>query len=342
MHKRKNHHYIPRFYLKRFSSDEEGKTIGLYNHQNGKFIKNAPIKHQASENFLYGTDDQTESELAKLENGIAKLFYYWTEEKILFPPSNGTKAFSALKRFILYQLYRTPKAGKYMLEHLNDSFHAILPFVEPDKVKEFENLSISHAEPTLLILLNSADKEYLLDYLDCRFIVNLTGLPFISSDSPVIVYNQYMEKAGNYVGATGLPTKGLQIFYPIHPRLMICLYDPKVYSFGNVINCISTEKIEDIHQLNALQYLNSNNQLFFDNTIIEGYIVDCLIKEYKGKKVPSKNINKLIKTQENGALFFMSSEDVHIDLNLSFLDIICKIDNSEFAPLRHPSLERRK
>lgn len=342
MSKRKNHHYVPRFYLKRFSVNGEGKTIGLYNYKNKVFIPNAPIKHQASKDFLYGKDDGTESDLAKLESAISKLFHYWTEEKILIPPPKDSKAFSAIKRFILYQIYRTPKAGNEALEHLNDAFQKFIPFIEPNNADKFKELKIVHEEATLLMLLHSADKEYLLNYLDCKFIVNLSELSFITSDSPVILYNQYMEKSGTYIGATGLPSKGLQIFYPIHPRLMICLYDPNVYNCGDTTNCISTEEIDDIHQFNVMQFLNSDSQLFFDEFISKEYIEECIINEYNDKKAPPKNVNKVIKTKDNRTFFFTSSENFHANLELSFFKLICDLDNSGFTPLRHPSLERKE
>jgi hypothetical protein len=343
MSKRKSHHYVSRFYLKRFSVNEEGKSIGLYNCKNQKYISNAPIKHQACKDFLYGTDDETESELAKLETGIATLFHYWTDEKILIPPPKDSNAFSGLKRFILYQLYRIPKAGNDSLKRINDSFNAILPIIKPDMVKNFDGLRISHEDPVLLTLVHSADKEFLLDFLDCKFVVNLSELLFITSDSPVILYNQFMEKSGMYVGATGLPIKGLQIFYPIHPRLMICLYDSNVYSCGENENCTSTESVEDVHLLNVLQYLNCGEQLFFDDNISEKYITESIIKEYRNKKVPVEYINETIRTPDNKTLFFMSSEDAHIDLDLSFFKITCEVSNykSKIAPLRHPSLDRK-
>lgn len=344
MSKRKNHHYIPRFYFKRFSVNNKGKVIGLYNCANSIYVQNAPIKHQACEEFLYGDDNEIESLLADLENNIAKMFHYWTEKKILIPPPQNTNGFIAFKRFILYQLFRTPKAGNTTIEHLNKAFHSFLPLFKPEKIKEFEELEISHENSVLLALLNSADKEYLLNFLDCKFIVNLSELPYITSDSPVILYNQFMEKSDMYIGATGLPAKGLQIFYPIHPRLMICLYDHSVYSCGETINCTSTEKIEDIHQLNTLQYLNCDKQLFFDDSISEGYIVDNLIKGYKDKKKSSRFINKNLKTEDGRSLLFISFEDVHIDLDLSFFKICCNISNfnNGIAPLRHPSLVRKK
>jgi hypothetical protein len=166
-------------------------------------------------------------------------------------------------------------------------------------------------------------------------------LPFITSDSPVVFYNELLEKAENYVGATSFVAKGLQIFYPIHPSLMICLFDPEVYDFGeNNEDYASTESIEEVHQLNGLQLANCKSQLFFDDLISEEYIVELCkhFIEYRGK---SKNINRII-NQANRKFFFMSSEDVNIDLRVDFFKL--KVDPNNFkdeiTPLRHPSFKR--
>ena len=338
MNKRKNHHYVPRFYLKRFSINGDGKIIGLYNHISKIYKCNAPIKHQASAAYLYGTDDVIESELEKLETTIAKLFYYWTEEKILVPPPPNSNAYSILKRFILYQLYRTPKSGNDTMRSINEGFQAILPFVKSDIKVEYEKIEIVNKSPVILSLLYSSEYEFLLNFLDCKFIVNLSSISFITSDSPVILYNQYLERFGVYMGATGLPVKGLQIFYPIHPRLMICLFDPKVYDCGKSENCISTEKEDDVNQLNILQCLNSEQQLFFDETISKKYIENIVAE--KEDKPPAKNINSILRTPDNRAFLLLSSEGIKIDLDLSFFKIICGVRSLEVSPLRHPSLER--
>jgi hypothetical protein len=60
-----------------------------------------------------------------------------------------------------------------------------------------------------------------------------------------------MEKKGLYLGSAALAVKGLQIFYPIHPRLMLVFYDPETYN-GDAPNCMKTESIQKVHQLNAL------------------------------------------------------------------------------------------
>lgn len=341
MARKKRHHYIPRFYLKRFSVNNEGKFIGLYNHKRDVFVQQASLRHQAYENFLYGEDDEIENAIANMENNVAKMFYYWTEEKLLYPPPTDSNGFKLLKQFILYQAYRTPKSGNELIQSLNEGVKTILKEFKPDLYQQMEGGTLAHESPVLLSLLNSVKHENLLNHLDCKFIVNLSELPLITSDAPVILYNQLMEAAGNYVGATGLVAKGLQIFYPIHPRLIICLYDATVYSLGNnCINCCSTESIDEIHQLNALQFINSEAQLFFDDIISEEYIKE-LCKHYNKYRKTSNQVNKIINSGSR-KFFFTGTEDVQINLSLTFFKMLVnpKDYKNEVVPLRHSSFTR--
>jgi hypothetical protein len=341
MTKKKRHHYIPRFYLKRFSVNNEGIFLGLYNLNNRKFVKNAPLKNQAYENFLYGEDNVLEDALAEMEGNVAKMFYSWTEEKLLYAPPPETNGFKLLKQFILCQKFRTPKSGNDTMETLNQGLKKVFNELKPDDWKSIKNGTLVHLNPIFLRLRNAINHERLLNFLDCKFIVNLSLLPFITSDSPVIFYNQLLEKAGNYIGATGLVSKGLQMFYPIHPRLMICLYDPEVYDFNIENNdCCSTESIDEVHQLNGLQLANCNSQLFFDDLISEDYILELRehFEEFRGR---ARNINRII-NKGNKKLLFTSFEDVSISLNLAFFKL--KVDPrnfmNEIAPLRHSSFAR--
>lgn len=341
MAKKKKHHYIPKFYLKRFSINSENKLIGLFNLSNQKYITNAPLKSQAYENFLYGEDDEIENALAQMESNVARMFYYWTEEKLLYPPSAETNGFKLLKQFILYQAFRTPKSGNEIMKTLNQGIKTFVKEFKPEIWESMKDATLTHNNSVLLGLINSIEHENLLNFLDCKFLVNLSLLPLITSDAPVIQYNQLMEQAGNYEGATGLSAKGLQIFYPIHPRLMICLYDSNVYNFGdNSVNCSSTESIEEIHQLNGLQLINCKSQLFFDEDISEEYIKELNkhFSEYRGKE---KKINKIINNGQRKFLY-MSSEDIGINLDLDFFKL--KVNPNDYKdvmlPLRHPSFER--
>ncbi|EPL7676995.1 DUF4238 domain-containing protein [Elizabethkingia anophelis] len=341
MAKKKRHHYVPKFYLRRFSINEEGIFLGLYNINNERFIQNAPLKRQAYENYLYGEDDEIENALADMEGNISQMFNFWTDENLLYPPPPESNGFKLLKRFILYQAFRIPKSGNDIMDKLNDALKTVLKEFKPDLWDDIKDGSFVHESPVLFGLANAIENEHLLDYLDCKFLVNYSLLPFITSDAPVVFYNQLMEQTENYMGATALVAKGLQIFYPIHPRLMICLYDSNVYEFGN--NCdnyCSTESIDEVHQLNGLQLINSKSQVFFNDLISEEYIQE-LCKHFEEYRGTSKNINKII-NRGNRKFFLTSSEDAHINLELDFfkLKVNPKDYKNDFESVRHSSFVR--
>src|SRR6188768_1662796 len=104
---RKKHHYIPQFYLRKFSVREEGKTIGLYHHKSKVFFPEANIRHQACEKYLYGKDDEVEAALSRLESNVSRMLD--TMRIHFVPPSVNDNAFAVFKRYTLYQMYRTVK-----------------------------------------------------------------------------------------------------------------------------------------------------------------------------------------------------------------------------------------
>jgi hypothetical protein len=337
---KKKQHYIPKFYLKRFSINNEERTIGLYNLSNEKFITNASIPNQGYKNYFYGKDGEIEGALEKMENQVSRLFNYWTKEKLLYPPPIHTNGYKLLKRFILCQAYRVPKSGESYTKSINEALTVFLKEFKPDLANKLKDYKVELEEPVLLMLFNALKHEHFLNFMDCRFLVNLSPIPFFTSDAPVIFYNQLMEKANSYMGATGLVTKGLQIFYPIHPRLMICLYDPEVYDFGKGSkDCIGAESVAEIHQLNGLQLINSDTQLFFNETISKAYILS-LLSHFRSYRETGKNINKAFKIG-NRKFLYMSSVDACIDLELDCFSL--KVNPKEFkgqiVPLRHPSLK---
>lgn len=338
----KEHHYVPRFYLKRFSINAKGKCISLYNINNKKFIQSAPIRHQACRPFLYGKDDLVESELAKLESTIAQFFHYWIDHKILELPKNNTPAFDAIKRYILYQIFRTVRQGSYTSELVNQVFKILLKETDPARFRTLEDGRIQLGEPEHLNILFAYDKDYLLNFMEGMFVVNLSSLPFITSDAPIVRYNQLMENIGIYTGATVPVVKGLQIFFPIHERLMLCLFDPKVYDCEKRKNdYVVTESPSDIHQLNALQYINCESQLFFDEYITPDYIEDLFdqVDHIRSKVGP---VTSTYKNRDRTQLF-ISHESAQINLELSFFTLrqSAKEFEHKIAPLRHESLKRK-
>src|ERR1700761_8825720 len=64
--KRKNNHYVPKYYLKRFRSKSD-RQIGLYNLNSGAQTDEAPIKSQCARSYFYSKNPIFEDRLSALE-----------------------------------------------------------------------------------------------------------------------------------------------------------------------------------------------------------------------------------------------------------------------------------
>src|SRR5690606_17127565 len=115
--------------------------------------------------------------------------------------------------------------------------------------------------------------------LNYKLLINKTEVSFISSDFPVVKYNQFLEKKKWNHGKTGYGNTGLQIFIPLNSKIILMLYDSTVYKVGfkKQPNLDISNK-KDIDQLNILQILNSYSTLFFDEKITNHYITSLIEK----------------------------------------------------------------
>lgn len=52
----KNQHFVPRCYLRPFTTDSANVSINLFNIDRLKFIERASVKHQCSGDYFYGED----------------------------------------------------------------------------------------------------------------------------------------------------------------------------------------------------------------------------------------------------------------------------------------------
>jgi hypothetical protein len=342
MSKPRKQHFVPQFYLRNFSLDENKIGISSYNHKTEKFFIDVPIKSQAYKEYMYGKDGLIEKDLSLFESKIATLISD-PQNKIL-PPSN-LEDFNLLREFILVQHSRTVKAGAEALAALNNAFTAIRPYLKnPNKIPK--DLKISHEYPSVLSLYRALDHSYLMGHLMMKSIVNMSTLSFITSDNPIATYNIWMEQQGFYAGATALAVKGLLIFLPIAPRLMYCFYDPYVYEIGDPDQgFVETQSETDVHQLNGLQYLSSDSQLFFSEKILPPEYIEDLVKGGKHLRVSESAFSRVFQTKNDSGkeslYLFNSFEDSHFGLSLPFIQLTETGRNSKLSnglpEVRHPS-----
>lgn len=71
--KTRNQHYLPQFFLRKFSIQNNGNQIGLYNIENEFFFPNAGIKNQGSKNFFYGKEVNLKISAIRIKSDALKM-----------------------------------------------------------------------------------------------------------------------------------------------------------------------------------------------------------------------------------------------------------------------------
>ena len=314
----KNQHFVPKFYLKNFSFENNKNEIGIKIKNSGRFIRNGPIKSQASKDFFYGKDGVVENWLSNLEGKHNTVIKNIILTQLL--PKFETPDYYELIKFICLTNFRNPviiNAFKEMWKLTSESiedFHVQKNINLEEKYQE-----LGH-EDSIKIMISYFEKltPILID-LEYKLLVNKTKFPFITSDLPLIRYNSYLEPTNWPQGKTGFGNIGIQIFIPISPELCLVFFDKDVYKVGNRRNKL-VELIDsrDIDQLNLLQVVNSNNLLFFNDKIHNHYI-EKLIQTAKKFTTPNKSFLEIekLKANESGQLMILGINDCEINLNIS-------------------------
>ncbi len=89
---------------------------------------------------------------------------------------------------------------------------------------------------------------------------NRTERPFWTSDHPVNRYNQIDARPH---GNLGLQSKGITMYFPLTPKLSLCLCDPNVYGWlPSKYEIVDAENV--MHQ-NSLQVYYSTRYVFSDS-----------------------------------------------------------------------------
>ena len=102
----KSQHFVPRFYLKRFT--KHAKLINLYNWRAGRGIFDASLKQQCCRDYYYGADLKMEREFADIEGQIGLYFKLIDRFGVLPLPQSSDH--DALLFWMVLQGCRTPYA----------------------------------------------------------------------------------------------------------------------------------------------------------------------------------------------------------------------------------------
>jgi len=259
MTKRKNQHYVPRFYLKNFSASK--KTIDIYNISNREIIIGAKLKTQCYEPYFYGKDGEIEKILSEIDEKASLII------RNVIAGTSVPQRFSAehvnLLFYILAQMGRTKSAADEMNKTADYIFKET--FRDHPKLKNLDidlvTLKLTSA-PTESLSITISGLPFVLD-LGMKILVNYTNRYFITSDNPVVICNQYLGQQDEY-GTGGFALRGTQIIFPLNPSISIIFFDEDVYRVGNKKSIeVDITSDAEIGKLNEMQWANALENIYY-------------------------------------------------------------------------------
>lgn len=253
----KNQHYVPRMYMARFGELVNAKKnivcISFYQFNRGIECEKTSTTDICSDNYFYGEDQATEKFLSNLEgqwnNYIDRIVKY-PEEPLSYEIICGLKAFA------VFQIGRTNGT----LEHFRAMEMQIVSEIFRDQHSKYSKDDVDRVigekmdelvKPSFLV---DVSKQLVKEIDDLAFTVvqNNTQEPFIISDMPIIFLNPFSVYTG-----IGLADVGVFIMFPLSEKVMVCVYDSKMYTIKN--NMISDET--EIIKINKYQVLNADERI---------------------------------------------------------------------------------
>lgn len=321
MPENKKHHYVPRFYLKLFSAN--GRSINLFNVRTQQTVIDGALKNQCYRNYFYGKDFQVEKALATLERQMSQIMNKVQSESAL--PSRGSKEHTILLLYILVQLACTA----YSAEMHNELVDTLVKYLVSPKLKDnyspeqIDSVKVSHKNPAGFALSVAVPHYPLLVDLKLKIIQSTCQHEFITSDTPVVFYNNFLSFR-KFGSNTGLASKGLLIFFPINPKQLIILYDAAVYKVGSrKYDLIEVSCPIDIEQINRLQFVSAFENVYYYDKSFSALHQFKRSERYRNTKKRRMQVFQQNKTGEyRKELLTISTENFDTDLTLSFLKII--------------------
>jgi len=322
---KKKQHFVPRFYLKNFSLNSSGRTIGIFNLSSAKFIPSGSLKDQAYKDYFYGRDATIEDAFCELEGVAAKIIQNILAQHST--PLSGSKEHYALLTFIIFLSARTV----YRVDELNEAVDKFIKAVLSKDLSISPYLDkgrFSLTQPTHMALSEAALCLPLTFDLCFKLVINKTKEPFITSDHPVVLYNQFLEPRKKYGNNTGLACKGQEIFLPLSPRHLIIFFDRDIYKVGNKSEkSIEVATDSDVRALNLIQCISADKNLYFNEEISEIHIRQLVNQSEQQRRKTRANIDEFMGTnneEERRLLVHMYTSDIRCSLSLSFIHILKK------------------
>ncbi len=285
---KKNQHFVPQFYLRIFSGGE--RRIGLYGVESRLLVPLASIKHQCYRHHFYGKDERLENAFSQFEEEVAPILKKISESSTL--PSKGTKEWILLMQFVSFQHLRT-EAQKNLIDQETDlQIKAVLEEDSRIAKEDLQKIRVE-SQASVLLALSSAPKfAYGISDLAACLLVTPGANTLVTSDNPVVLYNQYCEDVTNS-GVLGAICNGLQVFLPFTPEMSLMLYDARIYALNSSDEeVVVIDSNKDSSALNLLQAVHAGENIYFSPGLNTKHLAEVAQRAGKYRKMAQTKINK--------------------------------------------------
>ncbi len=273
----KNQHFVPQFYLRRFSSNQ--RSVRAFCIPQDRLIGTASIRHQCSKPYLYGRDGKLESVLGSIEGTAAGVL-----KALDRPPNTATISESDFETFLAFcviQGHRTP-ANIRDAEEVDEQMREAMQRTRPLAAEDFADDDLPRGltfENRLALIFTIYPM-----IMDMMFEVMLAakGTEFLTSDLPTVQINPAAMR-GIVKDSSALGSAGLALLYPISPHKILVFYDRGLYETrnrpGRQVRLTDRETLV----VNALQVQNCD-QMLYTGSLSEGYLRNLIEKATNGRR----------------------------------------------------------
>lgn len=250
----KNQHFVPKCLLRQFSADNRHRSLNVFNIRTERLIPTAPLKNQASRNYMYGKDLELEHRLACIEGAFDVVL-----KQVAGGEGVAEDELEQVRFFMFLQLRRTEMAVK-RLKHAYDSMEAKVfgDEAEAPTPPTFYELTMDSLRLCLQSLNSVEDLKF-------RLIHNESRTDFVISDDPVVFANRYATQRLGSPGF-GVNSSGLMLLMPLTPRRAAICYDNQVYTAPDLSNGrIVIRRDDDASAINEFQFLKGAENIYFQD-----------------------------------------------------------------------------
>lgn len=220
----KLHHYVPRFYLSRFTGADS--RLQVWDKKSDRVFSSTPDRIAAENNFYRFTDLTgaakdpllIEKELARVEGQASSITAEWISRLEAMKPLDRLRISKTqrdwISLFISLQHLRTAELREILV------LFALEHGAYTEGISDEERVNL-HAT----LLVNGRQVNEFRKWIRSSlwlFARNDTAHPFITSDNPVCFKT---EDNRNWLKAAGVLSKGNYLVYPLTPRLILYCKD---------------------------------------------------------------------------------------------------------------------